>query len=138
MQEEDVYGLSAKIFVKEEEADKLFGKKNSREDVSEKWSQVKSGNIYQWGDSGRIIFLFGESSGNIQEHLLSTYKDKNTDLKYKYLVTRSSKINPAKVLDLVIAESKPLFWLSHDSDYSHVLWNHKPKIYYFVINEIYR
>ena len=99
--------------MKEEEADKLFGKKNSREDVSEKWSQVKSGNIYQWGDSGGIFFLFGESSGNIQEHLLSTYKDKNTDLKYKYLVTRSSKVNPAKVLDVVIAESKPLFFGFH-------------------------
>ena len=37
--------------------------------------------------SGEGVLFFGGSSGTIQEHLLSNYKENNNDLKDKYTVT---------------------------------------------------
>ena len=52
---------------------------------------------------GEGIYFFGGSYGTIPDHLLYNYKENNTSLKAKYSVTKSSKLNIPKVLDVVIA-----------------------------------
>ena len=55
-----------------------------------------------WHD--KTFLFFGGSYGAIQEHLLPNYKNKTNYLKSKDPVTDSSKINPDKVLGVIISE----------------------------------
>ena len=56
------------------------------------------------------IFFCG-SSGSIQEHLLTNYKDNNASLTANGSVTDSFKFNPFKALYVVISESNHCFVL---------------------------